>query len=951
MKKLKWVFFICGLSASSALAVENNNNLPLKIASTVVSTAAAFFRTMGNAIIPSEPINEEPIDEIKEEVVIEETKDEAEEQITIEPISREGNRVFIHGIPFEDGRFTEEVLLSGEGNDCALRGIYGTNNVNREEIIGNLIHQLEANTNLSREIQRLIAAEIFSLFLEMESEEAINTFLDSLLPDSDNAKKLKTFILNLLKNYKEDPSKQNRDQLYRFLQSPLLLKNYLQKILLNRIGNSPTDPYPQLEIQAGDQNDGGATGILAAIAAMRGVSLRIYYRDAQGCITLAATYILPQELRQVSEGGATVHLLHTTADRREPHARNHFNLLKPVNNFLTSRENLFTSASSYIAGFFEATLPIKDPITGKLKNTPLHFFSLPDRKFSRWAQKLGLNIQHHTPTLDDIENMDDPLNYPFAQLDDNDAHFGPVISEGFDFPNFEEADPTILVKEWQALLNQQKKLLNQIAHWEVSLFLEIYPKIKNNPMMAKLIRDNKEDRQFLFKYLAFLLRMKPTQKNLQFILLICDQYLRTAYLYYRNISNIEEFLPGAFNASAKKNTKINRLQEKRKQEMQDLDIYQSQAKEVGKHDIVLMRYFLGQLIHFCRLYGYEPIIPDYLSELKILSDEELKNTLDTLFAQKETKIQKNSEIKEKAESKKGAQKRSKKKKAYKKLPWGLSQRPSSPVPTLPQVSCEGAKATQPVSTGAIEEEECSQAGEEETPEESSNIIIQEIQEVPTHIDSMIVLTEELVGESDVLEEELYEWGRESFQHFCQEMREKKQRRESGAHTRSLQSSVHKSLADVIVLTPEERAAFHEYLNEHADVSLIGHFRNLLEARHRSLTQVELGQLPGRVAPHLRDFLLSRQHLDGSPVFTQEAVVRFVQEFLENDARFAHFFHPSEGKRGKLPKNWLEHRRAPWITLGLMPATVENRSTSLAIGNYQESLVVRFIQEAEASSNK
>ncbi len=923
------------------------------------------------------------------------------------------NTASLDVVSLNDPRFSAEFVLPVADNNCALFGIYGRSDITREEVVESLIAELNAGTPLSHEIGRLIAVEIFDHLrdeIEAGREGALLGRLSSERNEpagNSNARNLRAVISKCLEVYKSNPNNENEAQLLRFFSSPLLIRNYLNNVILQRIGGDNEDPYPLLEIHTNEPNHEGGprvAGVLAAVAAMRGVNLEVYHRNRQGEIDLMLAYGLPQACLQRGEEAPTVHLLHTTADYQVPDVRNHFNLLKPVAPF--SEYFLSSAGMDLLSSFFTVRMP-KERLKNSEEDRLVHCISLPFSQLDGWVQQLGFKVQNNAPFQRNLKNYPD---YPFAQLDGFNLRFaGDVLDEGFPVFDFGEDDRDVLEKEWRAFISRQQQLFDAIKKVEFDSLWQLSPKVQKSQLLSSFMRSIENRRQSFLYSLHFLETMKPTVRNLQLLMLIFDAYLKDAHIFYTNQPDLREqihFLVARLfsNESVGKHGKGRQAQEKdQKQEElaieQEVEALTMQISAIYRNDVLLARYFLSQVLHLCDLYQYKPSLPYYFSKPELQTDEHLNNALYELLPGERPRKQ------SKKQAYKQSRKKTKKEEAKtKEAPKALEgetlrrtpstdglvnnlsmrrrSRPDDASPSFPPASLRTSNGElsgpieeegQPPIASVSSESYCYRGSEQELEDQARFKAQPIVNEADLgHTNPNIIIREgsqsreeELEGANGIKIEKI-----ERDRSFDFQSKKSIEGPIANATTGTLIEHVNENDAyrwdpvaseryrqekigqvvntrtsgQEIVLTPEERAAFHEYLNEHAKEDLIGHFESLLGATNRSLTQPEMNRLAIRIEPYLRSFLLSRRHPDNSFVFTWETLDRFVKEFLRKDETSFHNFHPSEGQGASLPKSWLEHKRTHWISLGLMPAIVGNRSTFAAQNNYQKALARRCLSE-------
>ncbi len=843
--------------------------------------------------------------------------------LPVDTLLRGGHVVSLNGIPFDDERFAREIALpamDAEGRSMFFR-MYGRGDLRHEEVIGNLKLKLNAGDELSAEIKHLIAVEILTFLLKDEDKNQLKNQLYAIFRKNKNNKNLSDSILAQMRGVmKASLDDNNLKELLGILGQKEVIEAYLDNVIVGRPGASGACLYPSFRFQLGDPiRDTGMTGVLAAIAAMDGVNLKVYNRDESRRIFLVAAYDLPENLRSMPGEVETIHLLQTTVDNGRPGSRNHFNLLEPISPF-RSRVNRQIGDIENVAAVSSLQCRQNFP-DGEEKNLPIYCLLLPSSKLNAWAQKFGFCVQYKklSDTLCETDVQSNPeysQDFPFALLDGSLADLeGAPLLEGFRFVDFPEEGRVALAEDWEALLQQQEELLTVIANSIEGTTSELSQVAWQSVTLSLFLNESNRMRNRCFGALKTFKSIKPSLRNLQLILLAFVNHLKAIYQEYRDPQKMGIILERIYN-------ELGLNPQKAQESLEQEKLYiKAQVEELFKKDIVWIRYFLNQVIHLCYSYDYKPILPNYFETLGVLTDEDLQSTLESLF----TRMSPRAEVT-------SAKKKAKKKKKAKIAQGSQLRDDLALIASQPIVDEADSGHTNP----NIIIREGSQSREEEL-EGANGIKIEKIEkdrsfdfQSKKSIEGPIAnaTTGTLIEHFN--ENDAYHWDPVASERYRQEkIGQVVNTRTSGQE---------------IVLTPEERAAFHEYLNEHAKKDLIGHFESLLGATNRSLTQPEMNQLASQIEPYLRSFLLSRRHPDNSFVFTWETLDRFVKEFVSKDRASSHNFHPSEGKRASLPKSWLEHKRTHWISLGLMPAIVGNRSTFAAQNNYQRALVRRYLSE-------
>ncbi len=817
--------------------------------------------------------------------VLEEIKNEDPQE---EPFERR----YLNGIDI-DSPFIDVEVLPTTDNNCGLFGIYGRTDVTREEVIEELMTHADATTPIARHIRGLMAVEILAYLIDGGNIETLAQAAESALA--------RTTLINLLgnffANYNTTPTDITRDRLLAMLASSRVFKSYTRHVMGVRIGSSDNDPYPMLGITLGNQAHTGAAGALAAIAAMRGASLHIYHRNAAGNIEQVAAYIHDRHLTpQLTDG--TVDLLQTTADPiNNPQVLNHFNLLKRYKSKMTTpSHNKDSMAYTGSSGMWAR---------GSMQ-LPFYISSTPE--VERWIAKLGFPVAEGSSSLKIKELRSNAFaimdcdgniynqgqtneQYKDAvqqekQLKKGCGKGASAISDGFNYPTF-HTNCEHISQIWSFMINKQIELIKAIGQREAkvlqSLKKDSYYGLKKVSKNGKKLYNNiadffiestSNDHDVFLEDLNVMRSMTPSLRNLQFIILRMDKALRltteelAANFSPKCIQNIlSKQLSGTTYADSTPLSKC-------------LTHFLTKVKVCYQHDIILLDYFLDQLIDLCRIHGYEPLVPHYNPGAWGEQERELMQVL-VLIASQET------------------------------------------------IEQQVLKDKKDASTTEITLEE----------EHEDAVNVENNTTIEAHLrddNSCIFLSHDEATE-DAYDVEHYS---ALFEAFCEDMRQKKLRQSQLKPVLS-RASVYATITEIGVLTPEERDLFQVYLRDYANVNTWEAYKHFENAAHLALTLTEIDELAKAVAGHLNDFLKARLHLNESRIFSDEAIRVFIKSFLNDHAKTFHCFHPGKGK--KVPSAWMQFRHAPWIAHGIMPVKNENRSNHVAHMNYQEGLVRRVRQ--------
>ncbi len=817
------------------------------------------------------------------------------------------NTRFFNGLPIQQA-FRREIVA--ENNPLILHLIFSgrKSNLNVDEF-GIVMEELRSKyrnfLKTMNPIQRThILAFVFSELIDFlkkqldDDSESLNELLDFILRELQLANFPKKDLKLILIDYTRGAKilKELEDRLIEFY-----LVNYLTHKSLD------TQAYPSLELE----RDG--TGSLTAIAYINNIKV-IIGRWNDDKTEIIPVWKMADELTNLTT--KEIHLLWKGPGKTSTtRSLKRFNILETIDKDIweliciikLSTSGKLVSNTTYIdleAGGF------------LIRTNNLNLIDIAERLgFSISSSKDDTQFELVFKKQEDINASEDntgrlelsPLYEPFLLPLNHEAIIAiqeAIIHLTDEILNYSEAHIRAHSRNMNAVMNGKKKFLNSHSSRE---------------MGTELIQSyNASYRRVALYFLKKIRDLKINKEMLQFII--------------TNIENIIEVIKKQKTITEEGLQLLARGQRENVVEfLQDTKLLYVDTFDEG---IAIFRYYLRQVVYLCRLYDYNPFINDLTNVIDLNGQDEhllsaLKKISEQAYHNKQI-TQTSSQSNQKTPLKK----RKKKKKSKNNHNTLNINKDEENI----------------IENTQLVREEIPETRTEQNIELNDNLIHDEAQEstdsnIETHSETLgaadhfieIKLTEDEEG-STYFDQE---YTQEVLERFEQDRIKKQQikfraRNQHLTQNNSQQAQLQENIA---VLLPTERRQFQSYIENHGSSKVLDMYRQFQNAQNNALSHGDLDQLADEISKLLEQFLKEQTNGNAQGIYSTPAIKHFIEHFKKEHRKRFHNFHPKKGS--KLPREWIIHRHAPWIELGIMPASSKKGHLE-ANANYEHAWSHRIL---------